>query len=926
MRRLYRLPLAVSLFLVMISGGTLRAQETLPVLDEFSSGMHYLLAFPDTSMNAQLPLYADNRFGDRFLIQIYSSVANAVTLKSGNGKISRRITMAANSFTTVDVGDFSYTEFAPPVVTAIGSASTSTYRLDADAPVLVTCYIQTRSGAEAWTPLPIEAWGQNYFAAMVPGDIIYDLSLSNNKLIKKPRPAESKVLVVAAYDSTMVSIAPSGRMNPSFPYTIRLDAGQAYQFQSFVDTAITSPAQQADLGGSRITSTRPVGVITGNSRGPVADDLAGQLRNSYKNPFIEALAPAEQHGKEFVYMPTSDVRRTTTKRAAEFARIYGTSPGTTTGYRRLTNGLIDSFTVTEGAFKQLEFDRTSPAVRITTTRPAQAMMHSSAVVVSTGTSFDVWSGGMTELVPREQWTSFAPISIPVDISGMEHFVNVVTDAASAGDIYRQDGSLFPFNQGTIPGTNLVWGTVQISASMPFWIEGRDGALFSAVSYGLSKGNESSGTTRTVPWYKETIALAYNHAIAPHRRVLSAGDSLHIDSVRDCSGTRFTLRSLSSSPAGLRSVTLESPLNARIVSFAPNVYVNAPVVTISVAPVDPLRDAHGRVRIEDRTGKIWLVEFDYHAEKLLLAPGSRLDLGEMMTGESARGDVMITNPTGVAERIRSIRLIAGDRDLSIVSTLPTFPAVIGANGSLPITIEAAPRTSPARFTDTLRVELECTTWSIPVTMESVEPCIDIADLSFDTIPVRESRQLPLKICNSGRGRLTFHPVREDSIIVWSDRRFSVSTAYQNLLRTASLGPGECITIQVLFNSSQAGTFHAVAQIGTSAPHCTDSSNWTAVAGTTVGVDEEPISMRLAIFSATAGADRDLSIRFRHDRTERVSVELFDAGGALLLARDAGEMDPGEHRLDIPATSLPAGWYLVRIGAGRESATGWCVIGR
>jgi hypothetical protein len=276
--------------------------------------------------------------------------------------------------------------------------------------------------------------------------------------------------------------------------------------QSYVDTSVYADLQ-ADLGGSYVFATKPIGVISGNTRSQVLYFQEGLGQNIFKNMLIEWLAPVEQHGKEFVYMPTWDARRPTgapgedlsSKRKGEMVRIYGTSTGITKGYSLDNNIGRTDFTVAgRGKFRE-DFIGTPEARYYKTDKPAQAMMNSTAIVKYNGTTqgfggyigaqFDGYGAYMVEMTPREQWVDFAPYYSSGQPAGMEHFINVVTDTLHQFDVFQENGSRFSFNRGVNNGTDLVWGTMSVTTSKDHFLEGRNGAKFYGFVYGIYKGHE-----------------------------------------------------------------------------------------------------------------------------------------------------------------------------------------------------------------------------------------------------------------------------------------------------------------------------------------------------------------------------------------------------------------------------------------------------
>ena len=72
--------------------------------------------------------------------------------------------------------------------------------------------------------------------------------------------------------------------------------------------------------------------------------------------------------------------------------------------------------------------------------------------------------------------------------------------------------------------------------------------------------------------------------------------------------------------------------------------------------------------------------------------------------------------------------------------------------------------------------------------------------------------------------------------WSglSKEFSISESDIDRLKNATLGPGDCITINVTFKSSDViGEFRTVARFYTNPEGCRDTSVWTARGWNLVG---------------------------------------------------------------------------------------------
>src|SRR5512133_3219353 len=168
-----------------------RAQQ--PNLADYRNvaGMSFIVAFPDSTANQHDKTLVQRRFDDQALLCIYSAVPTTITVKGPSG-YQRTLTNPGNRFSVLDLMA-PETRAPRPIVTESGRVVNNTFRIDATTPVIVYCYIVTEFGSEAWTPVPVENWGTEYYAAILPGDYVYDIGLGG---YIKAAPARGELLVV----------------------------------------------------------------------------------------------------------------------------------------------------------------------------------------------------------------------------------------------------------------------------------------------------------------------------------------------------------------------------------------------------------------------------------------------------------------------------------------------------------------------------------------------------------------------------------------------------------------------------------------------------------------------------------------------------------------------------------------------------------
>ena len=644
--------------------GTINAQS--PPLDVETSGRRYVVAFPDTTQNHP-PGGSVAKFRDEFDLFIYSATdSNRVTIVQPDGN-STKLTLRGGAFQVIPIT-------SSPVADRINVAQRRAISVDATAPVVLYCYMATRFGMEAWTPIPVEMWGTEYSAAALPSGSVADVGyVAESKVFSTVKPAPSEILVIAAYDNTKVAIRPSaaqhlaGTTAASVEVTLR--AGECYQVQSDAHIDASGEGEQTDLGGVVVRADKPIGVISGNTRTLVRQDQTGLLGNVYKGMVMEWLPPRDQQGTEFVYLPSWDKHRpgidARAERAGEYVRAYsGSQP---LSYTSLDNGAVTGHAMTHDSLSELLLPAVD-AVYLRSQKPMQAFMHSPSVLqlVAKVTCFlgyppcqiyAAWAPYMVEMTPREQWGSFAPYYAPTVPAGMEHNINVVTDTASARHIFTEEGDLFPFTR-RIPGTDLIWGSRAVVPGVSHYLVGVGGARFYGYVYGTLAGREHYSPTRTrksddpeiasggeepgaeqlmAGTYEEDNALSYAYPLSPRRSVLAPPDSLEVVRGRACGTLLLQVRTLNPRPSGIRSIELDRGMsaNARLEFVEPLAAADitgSSSAYVKVVPVDESKGIVARIAITDRTGRITYVDHVYDPPRVDVSARA-IDFGALSVGSS-----------------------------------------------------------------------------------------------------------------------------------------------------------------------------------------------------------------------------------------------------------------------------------------------------
>ncbi len=837
-------------------------------MDECSGGRLYYIPFPDTVTNlydGRFPAELIRTNTTSFVCYIYSPVDQRVVVGRVNGA-GQEIALSAGQIYEYDTRNVGV-----PLTTVINTPRTSVLHIRAEYPVIVYAYMLTPFGTEAFTPLPVEAWGREYVAGTWPGETVKDIlpgGQFNFRQVAAEAPAQ--ILIVAAYSNTQVRITPKAPLAECAGCNqVTLQAGETYLVQSVVDTA-RSPDEQYDLAGTTIEASKPVGVVAGNTRlMHIEQGTVALGKNSFKNLAMEWMTPAEQHGTEFVFTPTWDDRRrreglpADESRMGERVRIfsYGAETSEVVWYdpSGQARPAADPF-LKRGEFTEERVD--TPAARLyRATGPLMAMMSPEAVIKfnderSQGSgpliaSYFSWSTYMTELVPREQWTSFAPVRAPSLPLSMVNYLNVVTDTGNIFNIYYRQGSgpprLFPFNRDRVPGSDLIWGSIPLDKGTDYFIEGGNGARFTGHVYGSYRGMEEFREGNSGE-YEENVALMYGYPLAPSRCVLADPDIYEIETSDDCGALVIHIRAKNSPASGIRSVTLlaDSSENVRI-EFVdpvdPEDFTSQKITDaqLRLVPIDPQQDTRGVVIVRDRTrnGQRIRIPYSRNGERFDIVPAA-LDFGEVtLNTSSGERTLAITNPLPDKDIvIRRLSLALGTEGFTIAQTEPAFSWVSGVESvtlkpgeTLKVWIDIVPNTE-REFLDSLRIHTDCAVRSVPLTATTVRPCIFINDLDFGTMNIGSGTgTLPLEICNAGRGEVTFR----EPWCTWlqttaQEQGFDVDQADIDKLHGLTLGPNECVTVRVSFTPpaepGKGGRFRTTARFWANTRDCRDTSIWRA----------------------------------------------------------------------------------------------------
>ena len=937
--------------ILLCSAANLPAQPGL-LQGECMGGIEYLIGLPDTVTNAQ-----DARFPDRdpesFILMIHSPVDQTIKIGRAGGA-GKNVPLTGG-----EVYHFDLKEVGVPLVTVRNQVERSkVIEVICQSPITLYAFYSSRFGTAGFTPLPVRAWGERYVAASWPAEVVRNIypagESSYDATEKKGGPAE--IMIIAAYDNTEVTISPTGPLDQCNGCTeVTLNRGEAWIVQSMVDLRDgVDPDQQPDLAGTIIEASKPVGVVSANTRAQFEPlpftMLAG---NSVKDLAAEWLTPVEYHGASFAYTPAPPAPKGEVMRSAEEIRILPTVDATAVEIISGDSGwtMLD-IALEPTSFVEVVNDSLERGSAIRMDGPGQAFQAIRSIAQFhgttgsgnfTGSSYKAWGSAMSEIIPRERWTSFAPVSAPRIPSDFTSSMMVVTDTGSIGKILMQKGGDpsvpvdFPRR---IAGTDLVWTRIQLDALVTYQLRGVDGARFTGTVYGEQEGYElfrpggtrrdddpkGSGVAAAHPSeYEESVGAAFAMPFPSEWCTLGGPRTYVIDTIsRDCSQLTLRIRTDDGSNLDLKVLGLkEGSQNLRLFiqdTEGSKVLQWATGVIVQVSVFDPARAGFGVIEVRDWSREGPGESFEVRTDG---PPRVEVDPEDFLIEEGVvgSGDSITLKNTGSTEMdVWSVYLKYDDRGFSILRTVPDISqqsssgyTTIPPGDSVRVWLGYTPDGSDTAI-DTLIVKLRCGNVAMQVAANPVMPCLEIGDLDFGLVSITKTITRSLEICNRGPGIVRFDSGAQPAI--WDlPSHFSISPSDLDRLRNAELDNGDCIAIGVTFTSRElTGEFRSVARFLADPTGCRDSSVWRAsVAISSVRGDREADGYRLLSLSPNPSVG-DLTVSYEIPDARTTTITLIDPSGRELRNLMEEKQEAGVHRSTFDLGGLPSGLYFMRIRSG------------
>ncbi len=620
--------------------------------------------------------------------------------------------------------------------------------ITADQPLSVYVLNAKLTTSDGYLALPVNALGTEYIH-----NSYYDFN--------EVYPWATGFVIVAANDFTRVRIELRGK-GKGFAKTwggrdigdvIQIDnmmAGQTYYVRGDAKTA-----GMWDISGSRITSNKPIGLISTHQRAriPTFDLWNG------RDHLSEMMPPVTAWGKK--YYTVSFVRESG---MGDYFRIIAAEDKTTWSvkwYDKVSKELIGQTggQLNAGGFAEylnitaLPGQPHEPSIVGTSiweaNKPVLVMQYAYSCDWDGDAVFDPL---MVLVVPVEQYIPKTVFQTPANTEFQNNYFNIIaigdtTDPSREllksvkfddQPIYVKDPK-FLYNQ--IPGTDLFWSQMMVVPGA-HRVEGD--TKFGGYIYGFSNADSYGwpaamainkiDETDTVPPTIDKTGECGNYKIHSTEVVFGAegDDPRQMDQ-------------------GISEIEL-LPGSFNYELYFPNTLVPWPALRqfdYELHVTDNRKDGFAKFYCMDRYGNANIDSVYYFADKLELKP-KEIKFGDVRLKKSKQLDAMLTNVGGDSVLIKSIELARGEVFRIINGgTPPEF--LIASNEDHRITIEYTPKneglTDMNRDRDSIIIKTECARYSWPIDGRGVVPRITVEDWNAGAVVVNG------KVCfeqQNGRG--------------------------------------------------------------------------------------------------------------------------------------------------------------------------------
>lgn len=917
-----------SLFLITVS---LHSKENTTLSSELTPPMNFLLQNSSlgTEFWVAMPMNEDPRasIGEEGQDIIITSIKDTkVTVEVPGLGFSRSKNVEAFKPTIFasDDGETSYTW----VVTESETATNKGVHIFSDEPISVYVITVKTYSSEGYLAIPVDKWGSEYFNCSY-----YDDHENN-------RDRGGGFIVLAAENGTNVNIMLNGEgfgvaqtaggHDIGDEFSVSLRKGQTYMVVGDGTTF-----GQFDLSGSKITSSKPVGVVTFHTRTPMPSNPAERL---YRDNLVEMLTPVQAWGKRFVSVQFSRNQSGSRQGEGDNFRVVASEAGTKVTcqfFDMADNSILGNQDMTiskeGGLFEPLSIktidhnNNKLKSVRGVSVwnadKPVQLCQYAWSFQWDGDRN---WDPLQVLITPVEQFTANIIFQTPSDHFGFdfnEMSIFAIGDPSDPESTLlksiKYDGQ--PLHtidpkilSNNIPGTDIYWSKLFVETGVHY-IESdtRVGGYVSGYkvfySYGwpLSMGlNKIDEYDRLPPEISvDGICGEYTVTITEQRNGGSNPDQ------KDQGLAKIVMLENESNNYKMEFENPD-PIDSRY-------QVQSRKVLFS--PIDLSQPGFVKFAALDRAGNLAIDSLNFVPDSIEIS-SEMLDYGSISLGKSKTMEFEIRNIGTEPVHVDEVSLKDAEY-FSILTEISQegFGLSPGEDKTIEVEYMRSGEYTGENDYDTLYVDGQCSNFMISLNGFSIVPRIASEDWVFDEIEVgdeiciKDVNGLGLRIDNPG----------DDTLRVYSVKGFSAPfflTDPDPSLPFKVL-PGE----EVYFNSicffpEDSGSFSNEITISSNA-YAGDSvftlSGSAYELEDTMGIIAGSPENRLFSVSPNPVFGDKLRINFLSDGMNSSSFDVFTLSGRKVWSTTRQIYPEGKHSISLPAGQYLPGMYYIRFSSGAKN---------
>ncbi len=484
--------------------------------------------------------------------------------------------------------------------------------ISSDDPISVTVLIAYQWTGETFKLIPAEYLGKEYVTLNLYEDFM-NMSSSGGY---EHKPAQ--VLIVATEDSTLVSYIPTAKtekgINKGEKANIFLNKGQTFLIKSK-----TYIINDVDLSGTSISSSKPIAVISGHTKGafpqynPIYD---GGINPDYiRNVLVEMIPPKNLLGYDYISVPLKylnrDVFDIVTDDRGDLIRFVATEDSTII-YQMNESGT--SFEIIRNYLNKGEwFDILNQE------QPAYYHSNKKVLVGQYGKSWingalyygkkeipqyltKYGQGMLMALTPVERWYNSASFFSPAN---MDNYIYLTFKSNDYNNILLDNKSISSFEVNQIPGTEYSYIISSIQAGYHNISSTNKNIRFAAYAYGnMDKEIDFNN-----------VGFAYGYPVAMNYNKFCNDSIIVKDTVfnGNINGTALSINIDSDDCGGIESIDFYSNIE-NFIPFISPFSIGDKNIHFELNLVDTLKDAYAKLFVRTVSGsyleKIYKYRYSY----------------------------------------------------------------------------------------------------------------------------------------------------------------------------------------------------------------------------------------------------------------------------------------------------------------------------